>query len=513
MPPGMTRAAETAPPPPLPHEKLPPADRSERTLRSLFLILQQRRSIPYWIIDGFGDGVFDPVDIDILTPRRALPDQIATAIAESRERLGATLISWDRDHQFVLACESHANGESQPPEFLRVHLRPDYRRVGRYFYPGDEVLAAQPLRASDDAEAFATPMSPREFACYLIEKIVKSCLTPTHERVLSDAFGKDPAGCTVEIGRFWSSASASLIASAAKSGNWEVVRRAQRDLRRELRRGAFLRRPFWTVGYRLRKGVRRIVEFIRPSSGLHVVMLGPDGVGKSTVVEVLQRDLAPAFCGIEYGTFAPGLLPHKPPPQGAGGQPHGKPPRSLPASIIKALWWIVYYSLGYHLTIRPVLARGGLALNHRYCVDAIVDSRRYRYKGPQWMLRLAWRLARKPDLVFLLDAPPEVVQARKKEVAFEETVRQRDAYRKLVQAMPYGHIIDSTQPVADVVADVERIIFEFMAERTARRLGLESTSARSSQPPRSSRLGADAAAAVQTAESSEEEASQVRIAS
>jgi len=242
-------------------------------------------------------------------------------------------------------------------------------------------------------------------------------------------------------------------------------------------------------------------------------MLGPDGVGKSTVVEVLQRDLAPAFCGIEYGTFAPGLLPHKPPPQGAGGQPHGKPPRSLPASIIKALWWIVYYSLGYHLTIRPVLARGGLALNHRYCVDAIVDSRRYRYKGPQWMLRLAWRLARKPDLVFLLDAPPEVVQARKKEVAFEETVRQRDAYRKLVQAMPYGHIIDSTQPVADVVADVERIIFEFMAERTARRLGLESTSARSSQPSRSSRLGADAAAAVQTAESSEEEASQVRIAS
>ena len=55
----------------------------------------------------------------------------------------------------------------------------------------------------------------------------------------------------------------------------------------------------------------------------------------------------------------------------------------------------------------------------------------------------------------LIDAPPEVVQARKKEVAFEETVRQREAYRQIVEATPNGHIIDATQPVAGVVADVD----------------------------------------------------------
>ncbi len=506
--------AAHAPPPP-PQESIPNADPAERALRALFHSLQrQSEPVPYWIIDGFGDGVFDPVDIDVLVPRRALPDQIIETIHRSNGQLGATLISWDRDHQFVLACkpEARAIGASPKPKFLRVHLRPDYRRVGRYFYDGDAVLAAQPPRASsDDAEQFATPISPPEFGCYLIEKIAKSCLRPIHERVLSDAFSKDPDGCTAEIQRFWSPASASLIASAAKSGNWEVLRRAQSDLRRELRRGAFFRRPMWTIGYRLSKVVRRIVEFIRPSSGLHVVMLGPDGVGKSTVVEVLQRDLAPAFCGIEYGTFAPALLPHKPNPDG-GGQPHGKPPRSLPASIIKAIWWIIYYSVGYHFTIRPVVARGGLALNHRYCVDAIVDSRRYRYKGPRWLLTLAWRLARKPDLVFLLDAPPEVVQARKKEVAFEETVRQRDAYRKLVEAMPNGHIIDSTQPVADVVADVERVIFQFMADRTARRLGLEKAATAPAQSL-TREPAIDVTAAAATPNESAEEEPHVRIAS
>lgn len=479
-----------------------PADRGEQALRQVFQTLRQEQ-IPFWIIDGYGNGTFDPVDIDLIVPRRTLPDAVANALHHSRRQIGASLISWDRDNQFVLACDDTASGLRR---FLRIHLRPDYRRVGRFFYDGAEVLAAQPRRAGNDVDAFATPISPRESACYLIEKIAKVCLVPVHERVLVDAFRNDPDGCAKEIARFWSAANASLIESALRTGNWEIVRRAQADLRGELRRGAFLRRPLWTVVYKLSKGWRRVVEFLRPSSGLHVVMLGPDGVGKSTVVEVLQRDLEPAFCGISYGTFAPGLLPYKPNPLDGGGQPHGKPPRSLPVSIVKALWWIIYYSLGYHFTIRPVLARGGLALNHRYCVDAIVDSRRYRYKGPQWLLTLAWRLARKPDLVFLLDAPPEVVQARKKEVAFEETVRQREAYRRIVEPMPNGHVIDATQPIADVVADVERVILDFLAARTARQLGLPTA------PSSVADAGARTATASSTATPAAAEEPGIRIA-
>jgi len=522
--PSQSTSSVASPSPRVVIEYSPPAEVSrpdstiqpERALLGVFDALRAR-AIRFWVIDGYGGGTFDPVDVDVLVPRAALPDRIAKAIYESRQQIGASLISWDRDNQFVLACDRDdtetAAADSPNPKFLRVHLRPDYRRVGRFFYDGDEVLAAQSARPAStaDGEAFATPRSPREFGCYLIEKIAKLCLAPLHERVLADAFAMDPAGCAAEIRRFWSAASASLIEGAARSGNWEIVRRAQSDLRGELRRGAFLRRPLWTIRYKLAKGVRRVVEYFRPSAGLHVVLLGPDGVGKTTVVDALQRDLAGAFCGIEYGTFAPGLLPHKPPANG-GGQPHGKPPRSLPASVIKALWWIVYYSLGYHVTTRPVLARGGLALNHRYCVDALVDRRRYRYNGPQWLLNVAWRLARKPDLVILLDAPPEVVQARKREVAFEETVRQRDAYRMLVGAMRNGHIIDATQPIADVVGAVERVIVGFMAKRTARQLGVTYATicVVAAPPPGAPAVAAAAAAADVSVPSS---ASPVQVAS
>ena len=51
------------------------------------------------------------------------------------------------------------------------------------------------------------------------------------------------------------------------------------------------------------------------------------------------------------------------------------------------------------------------------------------------------RLRKKQDLIFCLDAPPEVIQTRKQEVSFEETTRQREAYRELVSKLPNGQII------------------------------------------------------------------------
>ena len=76
---------------------------------------------------------------------------------------------------------------------------------------------------------------------------------------------------------------------------------------------------------------------------------------------------------------------------------------------------------------------------------------------------------KKPDLVFCLDAEPEVLQARKKEVSFEECKRQREAYRALARKLPNGHVIDASRPLETVVHDVQTIILHFMAERVERR--------------------------------------------
>ena len=97
--------------------------------------------------------------------------------------------------------------------------------------------------------------------------------------------------------------------------------------------------------------------------------------------------------------------------------PHSRPPRSLVGSLAKAVYWVLDYTLGYYLKIRPALVRSTLVLFDRYLVDALIDPRRYRYGGPRWVLHLVWSLIPKPDLVILLDAPPEVLRARKQEVS------------------------------------------------------------------------------------------------
>jgi thymidylate kinase len=86
------------------------------------------------------------------------------------------------------------------------------------------------------------------------------------------------------------------------------------------------------------------------------------------------------------------------------------------------------------------------------------------------LLRLIWRLVPKPDLVILLDASPEVLQARKQDVPFAETARQRAAYVALVGTMRNGHVVDAARPLRQVVEEVNDIILQHLASRIARRL-------------------------------------------
>ena len=67
---------------------------------------------------------------------------------------------------------------------------------------------------------------------------------------------------------------------------------------------------------------------------------------------------------------------------------------------------------------------------------------------------------------------PTVLQSRKQEVSREETARQREAYLELARTLPNAHVVDASRPLEEVVAEVERLVLDYMAERTARRLGL-----------------------------------------
>jgi thymidylate kinase len=78
-----------------------------------------------------------------------------------------------------------------------------------------------------------------------------------------------------------------------------------------------------------------------------------------------------------------------------------------------------------------------------------------------------------PDLLLILDAPAEVLQARKQEVTAEESARQVEAYREFAAsraARGRAVLVDAARPVEEVVHACVEQALAVMAKRTARRL-------------------------------------------
>jgi hypothetical protein len=140
----------------------------------------------------------------------------------------------------------------------------------------------------------------------------------------------------------------------------------------------------------------------------------------------------------------------------------------MSASLVRAGYWLAFQTIG-QIGLRIALARSTLVLYDRHFVDVLVDPARYRYGGPMWLMRLVWRLIPRPDLILLLDAPAEVLQARKQEVPFAVTARQRNAYAALVRTLPNGRFVNAAQPFEAVANDAIDMILDNVAARTNRR--------------------------------------------
>jgi thymidylate kinase len=196
--------------------------------------------------------------------------------------------------------------------------------------------------------------------------------------------------------------------------------------------------------------------------GVWLAVLGPDGSGKSAVLDGVERSLQRRFAGSRRFHLRPNLC-RRVGRRRPSTDPHGRPNRSAPWSWVKLAAWWLDYSLGYLVRVRPALRRRRLVLFDRFCDDLLVDPRRYRYGGSPRLAELLGRSIPRPDHVVVLDAPPEVLRARKGDVSLEETCRQREAYRRLAARVPNARVVDAARPLPEVVADVAAIATESRA--------------------------------------------------
>lgn len=180
----------------------------------------------------------------------------------------------------------------------------------------------------------------------------------------------------------------------------------------------------------------RVLRRIRRPTGLVVSLVGPDGTGKSTLADALERDAEGLFRRVDRRHLGPGLLP--PPARllgrrpADGTNPHTRP-ESGPVSAAARLAYLWGDALvGWLPRMAIPRVRSSLVLLERNWLDLAVDPRRYRLAPRGRVVAALGRLLPRSDLALLLDSPAGLVASRKSELRADEIDRQLHDWRALL---------------------------------------------------------------------------------
>jgi hypothetical protein len=382
--------------------------------------------------DGDVDLLFDPADAGRV--RRALEE---TGFVMLRRWAGGTqhfFLGHDRatDHWIYLHAVTSL-------DFGAMHaLRAPDAAAGVLERLGTD--AGVPMPAPDD-----------HFWITLLHALLdKGATSPKHRDALArragDATADGAWGRLVDRCGAPGVRAAGLV-DAARSARWDDVDAAAAPLAAAWERNdasTAMRRRFHQASLTLAK-LREIVT----RRGVATAIVAPDGAGKSTVIASLEPALffrvKTYYLGLEGGIFA-----NRPPSRIPGG---GLLQRAMHA-------WSVY------ARSRADLSRRRFVLFDRYPYEALLPSDRPLGFASRLRRAVMGRLLPPPHLVVFLDAPGEVLHARKQEHSVERLERDRQGYLSLAKRRGWT-VIDATQGADEVRRDVTEAIWQVYRRRYA----------------------------------------------
>ena len=175
---------------------------------------------------------------------------------------------------------------------------------------------------------------------------------------------------------------------------------------------------------------------LTPVQPVRIALVGPDGVGKSTAISLLEdwfRQGLPKV-SFEVRHWRPELLPDlgfylgKPATPGQKTPPRRKAGRF---QLIRLFYYFLDFLIGSWWKDRVKAPTASLIVYDRCALDMYVDPVRFGLKSA-FGTRLLSRLTPRPDLTILLFDHPERIWARKQELARHEMADQLDRWLQLV---------------------------------------------------------------------------------
>jgi thymidylate kinase len=192
----------------------------------------------------------------------------------------------------------------------------------------------------------------------------------------------------------------------------------------------------------------------RARRGAFVVLLGPDGSGKTTVARAVLEQVGSKG---RYFHFLPvpirDLLTQV--PQEAVLIEKHRDVGNRIFGILRILRNLVRAWFAYFISIRPAVRDGSIVVGDRWLYGYLTQPVAMKFYGPDWLARLAIRIMPQPNLTVALTAPAELIHARKPELSLAEIEEEIGTLRK---ELPDAFVIDATDdPISIARQLVEQV--------------------------------------------------------
>lgn len=352
-----------------------------------------------------------------------------------------------------------ANNEKSNFTMLALDFCCNYMRQGRIILTEKELLNSR-IRINQKGIEFWICSNEIAFTYYFIKKLEKQSINIDQFNYINNLWYVDRDKIIQQLFLRFQKETARELKDIFDKGDFN---RLSKDFFKMLNKESQKRYNRGLVNHAF-EFKRKIFRFTRPT-GVVISVLGCDGSGKSTVIDLLinnSNDFE-AFRETSYHHLFPST--NKPTRDKPVLNPHEQAPRSWIMSNLKLVYFLYKYLFGYWFIVYPQKVRSKLVIFDRYYYDILVDPIRYRHKGSPVLTNFIGRIIPKPDLLFIIDAPAEILQLRKQEVSFLESKRQREAYLNLKNKLSNVSIVDNTQQPEKSAFEVKKSIVNYLVNR------------------------------------------------
>lgn len=291
-----------------------------------------------------------------------------------------------------------------------------------------------------------------------------------------DFAARDPKTFVESLVKPFGKKTANDILSMAKEGKWSELEHARHSLQWRLLMRALAYNPLFQIRQFALYFYSRLRERLSAKCGFFLVLIGPDGSGKTTTAEMLLKSepMKKLFPNRTYFyrnfSFMPELKTiatlFRIRPKQRESETSKREGTTVPFGVLRSMIYPIYYGLEYFLGHFWLWKEKG-----QHCRIVVFDRYFYEYflqkqfaKCPRWLLSLISKIIPQPDALVFLQNDPEVIFARKQELSIEEITRYSQICERIVQHHPNGFVV-RTLSKESVLSEVQRIVINQLKQK------------------------------------------------